>query len=277
MLLLDYITWTVGPDIISIGPLTLRWYGLLFATGFLVGYYMMEGMFKQEGKPLAALDSLTIYMVLATVIGARLGHCLFYEPAEYLREPWRILYVWEGGLASHGAAVGILFALWLFARRHAKDGFTYLWVVDRIVITVAFAAVCIRLGNFFNHEIVGAPTTLPWGVLFTREQLDLGQQPVPRHPAQIYEAAFYLLSFFLLRWQYRRYREKTPAGYLLGMFLLLIFGSRIFMEMLKKEQVAFEKDMALNMGQLLSIPLVLVGLWLLWRGYQQLPKTGAGA
>lgn len=272
-MLLDYITWTVGPDIISIGPFTLRWYGLLFASSFLFGYAIMEGIFKREGKPLAALDSLTIYMVLSTVIGARLGHCLFYEPAEYLREPWRILYVWEGGLASHGAVISILTALWLFARKYAKDGLTYLWVVDRIVITVALGAVFIRLGNFFNHEIVGAPTDLPWGVLFTREHLGVGEQYVPRHPSQLYEALFYLFSFFVIRWQYRRYREQTPAGFLLGWFLLLIFGFRIFIEFFKKEQVEFEKGMALNMGQILSIPLVLVAAWLLWRGYKQLPAV----
>jgi prolipoprotein diacylglyceryltransferase len=167
MSLLSYIIWNASPDIFSIGPVTLRWYGLLFALGFLLSQQILYYIFKQEGKPEKDVDTLTIYMVIATIIGARLGHVLFYEPERYLSNPIDILKIWEGGLASHGAAFGILFALWLYARKK-RPGQSYLQILDRIVILVALTGALIRLGNFFNSEIIGKPTESNSGVVFAR-------------------------------------------------------------------------------------------------------------
>jgi prolipoprotein diacylglyceryl transferase len=194
-------------------------------------------------------------MILGTVIGARLGHCLFYNPDYYLSHPLEILMVWKGGLASHGAAIGILTAIYLFVKKRPK--FTYLWVMDRIVITVALAAFFIRMGNLFNSEIVGKPTDLPWGFVFT--SID----NIPRHPAQLYEAIAYLIIFFILFFQYKKQKENIRDGFLFGEFLIGIFGFRFFVEFIKENQSLFENSMSLNMGQILSIPLVILGIYLL--------------
>lgn len=263
--LLQFIHWNVDPEIFSIGFITIRWYSLLFATAFLLAYYILEKIFKYEQVPTEGLDNLTVYVGLGTVLGARLGHCLFYDAAYYLSNPVKILAVWEGGLASHGAAIGILFAIYLFVRKYKS--FTYLWLVDRLVITVALAAFCIRLGNLMNSEIVGEPTTLAWGFIFERNGENFA-----RHPSQLYEAFFYLISFFFLRFQYWQKKRYLKPGRIFGMFLLLIFGFRFFIEFLKKEQEAFEVEMLLNMGQLLSLPLVLLGMWLLFRPLQNVAK-----
>ncbi len=163
-----YVIWDPSPEIFAIGPLSIRWYGLLFALGFLIGQQILIYIFKKEGKPEQDVETLTVYMVLATVVGARLGHCLFYEPDVYLNDPIRILKIWEGGLASHGATIGILFALWLYARKKRGQGQSYFWVVDRIVITVALAGGLIRMGNLMNSEIIGKPSDVPWGFVFAR-------------------------------------------------------------------------------------------------------------
>ena len=182
--MLAYIDWSVGPDIIDIGIIKIRWYGLLFALSFVLGYQIMLKVFKYEGHTQKQLDSLTIFMILGTVIGARLGHCLFYEPGYYLSNPLEILKVWNGGLASHGAALGIIFSLFLFSKKHKTISFP--WILDRIVIVVALSGFFIRTGNFFNSEIIGVPTDLPWAVIFHR--ID----ELPRHPSQVYEAFAYL-------------------------------------------------------------------------------------
>jgi prolipoprotein diacylglyceryl transferase len=253
--LLQYITWDVSPEILDTEYFSIRWYGLLFATGFLIGQQIMIYMFRKEGKPERDVEVLTVYMVLATIIGARLGHCLFYEPDYYLSNPIRILKVWEGGLASHGAIIPILFALWLYARKR-KDQ-SYLWIVDRIVITITLAGCFIRLGNLMNSEIIGKPADVPWAFIFTRVD------NVPRHPAQLYEALTYLLLFFIFMWFWHRKKDRVPEGSLLGIFLIYMFGMRFVYEFLKENQVDFEDNLALNMGQILSIPAVLGGIVIL--------------
>ncbi len=249
------ITWSVSPEIFSLGPIHVRWYGLLFAMSFIVGYQIFTWIFKIEKRSENDLNDLVWYMILGTVIGARLGHCLFYNPDYYLSHPLEILMVWKGGLASHGAAIGILTAIYLFVKKRPK--FTYLWVMDRIVITVALAAFFIRMGNLFNSEIVGKPTDLPWGFVFT--SID----NVPRHPAQLYEAIAYLIIFFILFFQYKKQKENIRDGFLFGEFLIGIFGFRFFVEFIKENQSLFENSMSLNMGQILSIPLVVLGIYLL--------------
>lgn len=249
------ITWNVSPEIFSLGPIHVRWYGLLFAMSFIVGYQIFTWIFKIEKRSENDLNDLVWYMILGTVIGARLGHCLFYNPDYYLSHPLEILMVWKGGLASHGAAIGILTAIYLFVKKRPK--FTYLWVMDRIVITVALAAFFIRMGNLFNSEIVGKPTDLPWGFVFT--SID----NVPRHPAQLYEAIAYLIIFFILFFQYKKQKENIRDGFLFGEFLIGIFGFRFFVEFIKENQSLFENSMSLNMGQILSIPLVILGIYLL--------------
>lgn len=249
------ITWNVSPEIFSLGPIHVRWYGLLFAMSFIVGYQIFTWIFKIEKRSENDLNDLVWYMILGTVIGARLGHCLFYNPDYYLSHPLEILMVWKGGLASHGAAIGILTAIYLFVKKRPK--FTYLWVMDRIVITVALAAFFIRMGNLFNSEIVGKPTDLPWGFVFT--SID----NIPRHPAQLYEAIAYLIIFFILFFQYKKQKENIRDGFLFGEFLIGIFGFRFFVEFIKENQSLFENSMSLNMGQILSIPLVILGIYLL--------------
>ena len=345
------------------------WYSVLFALGFIIGYQIMVYIFKKEGKDPLNVDTLTVHMVLATIIGARLGHLLFYEPDRFLADPLMFFRTWEGGLASHGAAFGILAALFLYRnyfisgslfppkikfKKQKKAGQSYLWIVDRIVITVALAAVFIRMGNFVNSEIVGKPTGTDQGVVFgriaemyfedgingvdraeaskgtTTEGLEPGIVPVDiyvtfegtssteqeiraklerefkpmltrypvnehyqeplgtplnyeltpigrqwaatihtygivRYPAQLYESATSLILFFLLLALWLKYKERTPEGLLLGIFLIWIFGLRVFHETFKENQVAFEEGMKYNMGQLLSIPLVLIGFFVLIR------------
>jgi phosphatidylglycerol---prolipoprotein diacylglyceryl transferase len=367
---LSYLIWSADPELFSLGTLSVRWYGLMFATGFLVSQQIILHIFKKEGKPERDVETLTIVMVVATIIGARLGHVFFYEPARYLSNPVSILKIWEGGLASHGAAFGIILALFLYSnylikigtkgfsfRKRKREGQSFLWVIDRIVIVVAFTGCLIRIGNFFNSEIIGKPTGSDYGVVFSRdisriiessnnaitgvevnkartggsEQLaeegiypvtvniqfkDLNYQEadlrafietniptlltyrsvskhiefnqgkeleyslnqtrqgyqasvktlaIVRHPAQLYESGTTLLLFFLLFFIWRRYRDNTPEGLLFGLFLVILFSLRFVHEFFKENQVSFESDIPLNMGQWLSIPLILTGVLVLIR------------
>ena len=272
-MILNYIIRNVDPVAFSLGPLQVRRYGICWALGFLFGYLLMSKVYKKEKMPEGSLDMLLIYMLVSTVIGARLGHCLFYEPEYYLSRPVEILKIWEGGLASHGGAIGILIGLWLYVRRFnkktekkkgEKTHITYLWILDRIVIPVCLVGAFIRMGNVFNSEIYGTPTTLPWGFVFERgnEQFfgDDGKL-LPCHPTGIYEALFCLVAMALLLWMYfkREVGDKRP-GLMFGTFLVIVFGSRIGIEFLKNVQVAFEKNMTFDMGQWLSVPFVAVGL-----------------
>ncbi len=259
------IVWDVNPEIFSLGPLSVRWYGLLFALSFVLGYLIMQKFFKKEGVPQKVLDELATFMIIATIVGARLGHCLFYEPEKYLSNPIDILKVWEGGLASHGAAIGILIALLWFSRKNKKP---YIWILDRIVVVVALAGFFIRSGNLMNSEIFGYVTDLPWGFVFVQ-----AYDPVlavdPRHPTQLYEGFSYLAIFIFLYRYYFKKEGRPQPGFLFSMFLILVFTARFLIEFLKEPQVGFEQGMALNMGQILSIPFVLIGLVILYFSLRQ--------
>lgn len=250
------VPWNVNPEIFRIGSFAIRWYGLLFASGFLFGYIIMSKIFKNENLSDEMLDRLTIYMAVGTIVGARLGHCLFYEPGFYLSHPLEILKIWKGGLASHGAAVGILTAIWLFVRKEKKD---FTWALDRIAIVVALAGFFIRIGNLMNSEIYGVETTLPWGFVFLRNG-----ETAPKHPTQIYEALAYLLIFILLYRIYWRKKGEHIQGVLISLACILIFTARFFIEFLKEVQEPFESSMKLDMGQLLSIPFIILGIVWLW-------------
>lgn len=264
--MLQYITWDVDPEIIRIGSWPLRWYGLLFAAGFLIGVQLTTFIFKTEKKPLSDTDPLLITMVVSTILGARLGHFLFYEPTMFLHDPLRIITPPFAGLASHGGIIGILTGLWIYSRRESSKatGQTFLWVTDKITIPAALGGVFIRFGNLMNSEIVGKPTDVPWAFVFLRNQ-EFSQ--VARHPAQLYESLSYLVLFFLLIWYWRTYRTQLAPGTMLGISLVWVFGFRFLWEFFKENQVAFEDSMSLNMGQILSIPAVLLGLYLLLRNF----------
>lgn len=261
-MILDAITWNVDPEIFSIGQLSIRWYGLLFASAFLSGYIVFTRYLATERLTSEMMDQLLIYIAVGTVIGARLGHCYFYEPEYFLQNPLEVLKIWKGGLASHGAAIGILLALWLYIRKHKLS---FLWLIDRIVIVVALGGAFIRLGNLFNSEIYGRPTNLPWGFEFVRDKLydsTTGEllPTVARHPTQLYEALSYILIFVLLFIFYRKRHSKVRDGFIFGVFMILLFTARILIEFVKNDQVAFESSMRFNMGQWLSVPFIVAGL-----------------
>ena len=379
MNLFNYIIWSPQPEIFpNIDWIEVRWYGLLFAAGFIVSQQLMYYIFKSEGKPEKDVDSLTLWMIISTIIGARLGHVIFYEPLRYLKDPISILKTWEGGLASHGAAIGILTAIYLYVnyfvdinpfkgkfiwKKRKRSGQSYLWVVDRIVICVAITGAFIRFGNFLNAEIIGIPTRSEYGVVFARDVIDRleympqidevslhkgvetgvdengfvpveidivfnnsvnspalasqivktnvktilnnyeyvtlhiyqppanqlvfenqqnakGQQTVkimtraiPRHPAQLYESVSSFLLFLLLLYIWYRKKGQLPEGLLFGVFLVVLFGLRFVYEYVKENQVDFEDAMQLNMGQILSIPLTLAGIWILLNLKKLQPKA----
>ncbi len=265
---LMFITWDVDPNLFEIGPITVRWYGLLFASAFLVGHYIMQNILIRENQPKEWMDSLLIYMMVGTVLGARLGHVFFYQWDYYSQNLGEILQVWKGGLASHGAAIGIILSLTLWSYKVSKK--PLLWILDRIVITVALAAVFIRFGNLMNHEIIGDVTNVPWAFIFTKAGYEVLE---PRHPTQLYEAFSYLLIFGLLIYLYYKQKAGERAGLLFGLFLILLFSARFFIEFVKEVQVEKEIEMTLNMGQQLSIPLVLVGLFFVIRALFSKSKT----
>lgn len=264
---LNYVVWDVNPYIFHIGNRPIAWYGLLWAIVFIVGYYIMKGIYKREKLSDEQLDKLWMYMLISSVIGARLGHCLFYEPSYYLSNPVEILKVWEGGLASHGGAIGILIGLFIYARKIKKP---YLWILDRIVVAVAIGGAFIRLGNLMNSEIYGTPTTLPWGFKFVRDYpIGMPIENIPAcHPTQIYEALFCILVFiYLLYAYYKQNMAEKHQGFMFGTFLIVVFGSRILIEFIKKPQVEFETSMTLDMGQWLSIPFLLAGIYCVFRSF----------
>lgn len=253
------INWNADPDLIKIGSLHIRYYSLFFVIGFWIGYRLFSHFFKREKLPSTLLDPLLFTLILCTVVGARLGHVLFYQPEYYLARPIEILKVWHGGLASHGGAIAILIGLWWYARHYGKKyRFDFLWILDRIGIAIAFAGVFIRLGNLMNSEIYGNVTELPWGFVFLRNG-----ETLPKHPTQLYEALAYLILAISLLLLYKYRIEKIKRGFLFGLFLTGLFGARFLIEFIKEPQVAFEQTMTLNMGQLLSIPFVLAGIILM--------------
>ncbi len=267
--ILAYITWEVSPEIVSIGPITLRWYGLLFALGFLIGLYIVRAMFRAENAPEAWLDKAFVYVVVGAVVGARLGHVFFYDWDYYSENLAEIPAVWKGGLASHGGAIGIILALWIFSRRVSHK--SILWILDKVVVPTALAGCFIRLGNLMNSEIVGLPSDAPWAFLFVNAREPLNE--APRHPVQLYESLSYLFSFVVLYLIYWRTKMREKSGFLFGTFLVLIFGFRLVMEQFKVSQGGFESafDNVLSTGQLLSIPFVLIGLYYMLR-----PRRGEG-
>jgi len=254
-----YINWNPNPEIFTIGEWGPRWYGILFALGFVIGYYLMLKIFKKEGIKQEVLDSLTMHVFLGTLIGARLGHCLFYEPAYYLSNPIKILMVWQGGLASHGAAIGILIGLYIFAKKQKR---TLLWILDNVLIVMPFALFCIRMGNLMNSEIYGHVTSMPWGFIFERNG-----ETEPKHPTQLYEALSYLLIFFVTYYLGAIKNAKQQKGLIFGLSFVLLFSARFLIEFVKENQVAFESGMTLNMGQLLSLPFILLGFVILYLSF----------
>lgn len=273
MTITNYIIWNVNPEIFHIGAITVRWYGLLWAIGILSALTIVQKLYKNEKLPESWMDKQFLYVVIGTIIGARLGHCLFYEwdllnqPIEilgitfrysnpYLTHPWKILYIWEGGLASHGGALGIIVAMWLYNKKITHKGF--IWGFDRLVIGVAIAGAAIRLGNLMNSEIYGGITQMPWGFIFVRDG-----QTLPKHPTQIYEMIYCLITFVITWWMYWKKQAYKKTGQIFGVFLIGIFLSRFLLEFIKNEQKAFEQTMALNMGQWLSIPFIIWGIYLI--------------
>ncbi len=257
--ILAQIQWDVDPVIFQLGPLPLRWYSLGWLLAFGVGFYIVRGMYLREEKPEQDLDTLLLYMMLGAMIGARLGHVLFYRPDYYFSHPVEIIAVWKGlrGLASHGGALGIMVALYFYSRSRPDQ--PWLWVLDRVVVPTALGGMFIRLGNLMNSEILGVPTDVPWAFSFSRVD------GVPRHPAQLYEAVAYGVIFVFLMGLYRKRGPSLPHGTLLGIFLALVFSARFVIEFVKERHVPFEAGLPLSMGQILSIPLVLLGLALVWR------------
>jgi len=274
-----FIDWEVSPEIFNLGGISVRYYGLLFAIAFILGYRVEEKMFKSEGLPMAWLDKLWLYVAIATIIGARLGHCIFYDWDYYSQHPLEMVlpmrftpefrFTGYQGLASHGAAIGIIAGLWYYSRKISKK--SIFWILDRAVVPIALAGFFIRMGNLMNSEIVGLPATVPWGFRFVNSGLPDPQQP--RHPAQLYEAVCYLLSFFVLMHLYWRTQVKKRMGFIFGAFLILIFTARFMIEFVKEVQEPWEQGMALNMGQILSIPFIGVGIFMLWYS-KKLPDPG---
>lgn len=262
--MLLYISWNIDPEIFSIGPLTIRWYGLFFMFSFLFGFYLLERIFKAEGKLIKDLDRLSLYVGIGTLIGARLGHCFFYQRESYLENPLEILMVWHGGLASHGAVIGILIAVYFFVRNTENKSITYFWTLDRIAIVVALAAFLVRMGNLMNSEIYGIETDVPWAFLFERDAL-FAKVVVPRHPTQIYEALSYLVLFGLMMFFYWKKSWGKYSGKLLGFFFIWLFTARFFIEFIKEVQEKFETEYLLKMGQILSLPLILIGIILFFK------------
>lgn len=256
--MLEFITWDVNPTLIE-WPLPVRWYGLMFAIGFWIGFNIVAKMFKREGAPERWLGILLIWVAVGTIVGARLGHVFFYEWDYYSQHPLKILATWEGGLASHGGTIGIIICVILFSIFTTKR--SPLWTFDRLVVAIALVGAMIRFGNLMNSEIFGHATNLPWGFMFVRSaewrHLYPGQAV---HPTQIYESLCYLVLFVLLMWMYWKKNAGERPGLILGVFFLGIFVPRFFIEFIKNPQVAFEQDMVLNMGQLLSIPFIILGI-----------------
>jgi prolipoprotein diacylglyceryl transferase len=262
-----HIHWGPSPVIFEIFSLQLRWYGLLFVSGFLIGFYIMQWMYQREGKDIKQLDRLLYFMFAGAVIGARLAHCVIYEPEYYfssLQHMLEILYVWKGGLASHGGTVGMILAVYLFQRK-SEDSFLY--ITDRLSIPISLGAMSIRLGNFFNSEILGKPTDSIFGIVFTRFD------NLPRHPAQLYEAAAYLFTFILLLYLYKTRIKKLGEGFLIGTMFISIFSFRFLIEFVKREQADYSLSIPLNVGHLLSIPFILLGIVLIYMSHRQKVKN----
>lgn len=261
-----FVHWHVNPAIFNIGNFGLRWYSLLFVSGFIIGWFIFKWFFKREGVQLGLLDPLLYTLLIGTILGARLGHCIFYQPDYFFgswKGFWEIFMPWKGGLASHGGAVALVLAMWWFCHKYGRQNhFDFLWMMDHLCIAVAFAGCLIRCGNLFNSEIYGDVTSLPWGFIF-----ELRGETEPKHPTQIYEALSYLILGIILISLYWKKLDKLPRGFFFGVFLIGCFGMRFLIEFIKEPQVDFENQLlntiGLNQGQLLSIPFVIAGIAIL--------------
>ncbi|MFO7790853.1 MAG: prolipoprotein diacylglyceryl transferase [Bacteroidales bacterium] len=259
--MIAFIEWSVDPVAFELGARGIRWYGILLATGFLLGYILFSHMAKRDGLKQDFVDKLAIFVIAGVVIGLRLGHCLFYNPDFYLSNPVEILKIWKGGLASHGGAAGILIAVWLFQRKRKKISFLYL--IDRLAVITMLAGAFVRIGNLINHEIVGIPTQVPWAFIF--ERVD----NIPRHPSQLYEAIFYFLFFAVMVFLYYKKDWGKREGLITGLFFTTVFAFRFLIEFTKSIQVETGHwEANLNMGQYLSIPFVIAGIWLMIRAFR---------
>ncbi len=274
------VTWNVDPVLFEVFGREIRWYGLLWVIGLIVAVYIVQRIFVHEKLPEKWFDALFIYMLTGIILGARLGHCLFYEPGYYLANPIEILKIWEGGLASHGGVIGIIIAVWIYSKRVTHK--SPLWTFDRVMVPTGFTASMIRLGNLMNHEIYGAPTDLPWGFRFI-DNLHLwmkGAEPIytePSHPTQIYEALIYFVVFGITMYMYWKTNAKERQGLILGVGIALIFIARFFIEFVKNVQVeseiAMRENTGLILGQWLSIPFIIWGIWLIWNALRKKPET----
>ena len=261
------VVWDFNPTLVNIFGFEIRWYSLTWVAALLFGGWLFSYFCKREGKPESVSDTAFLYIALGTIIGARLGHCLFYEPEVYLRAPWKIITgIRDGGLASHGATIGILLGIWLSSR---KSKVSVMWTADRLGIIAPLSGAMIRFGNLFNSEIIGNETTVPWGFKFMRLYPNWPEEMVPaRHATQLYEALCYLACFAILFALYRYTKVEKREGFIFGAALVGIFTPRFFIEFIKIDQVAFEQGMTLNMGQWLSIPFILIGIgFMVWSWY----------
>lgn len=251
------VTWDVNPVFLNIGGFEIAYYGLLWVAAFILGAYIFRKIVSNESLDPAMVDSAFMYMLIATIIGARLGHCLFYEPSYYLSNPWQILNIRGGGLASHGAAIGMVVGILLYSRKWKIPS---MWLFDRVGIVVAIGGALIRIGNLLNSEIYGTATDMPWGFIFVRSG-----ETMPMHPTQIYEAIAYMIIFFTLMHLYWRTKLANKRGVMFGVFLIMLFGIRLIIESIKQVQETWEATLPLNMGQILSIPFIIVGVYILLR------------
>ena len=270
--MLSAITWDIDPYLVHFGDGGLRWYGLLWAIGIYVGWLLIDRMFKHEHCPENWSTYSFFYITIGAFIGSRLGHCLFYGWQDggnpYIEHPLRILEVWKGGMSSHGSAVGMMIAAWLLNKykfsRHPEYKTSWIWIIDRLGIALCATGACIRFGNLMNSEVYGNPTDLPWGFIFARNG-----ETVPCHPTQIYEILTLVIALVILLYLYWKKDAGKREGMLAGLFGVMVFGSRFLIEFIKNDQEAFEAEMALNMGQILSIPIVLLGIYFIIRSYKK--------
>lgn len=277
-MIMNYIHWNLDPELINILGISIRYYGLLFVSGLILSVYTLSWIFKRENIPSEHLDKLSIFGMIGILVGARLGHCLFYEPSYYLSNPLEMIlpitfpsgggvkFIGYQGLASHGGALGLLIALYLYSR---KTKHSMIDTIDLISVVSGLGAGFIRLANFMNSEIIGMPTTKPWGVIF--ERVD----NLPRHPAQLYEAICYFIIFAIMMILYKKKRDKLKSGFFFGLVLVLIFTARFIIEFFKEDQVGFEEGMTFNMGQLLSVPYIVVGIGFIVFGLWKTKKLSA--
>ena len=253
---MEHFIWNINPIAIELGSLKVRWYGLFFISAFMIGQLLLIWMFKREKKDTTLVKKFVLYLMIGTLIGARLAHCFFYQPEYYLAHPIEILFIGKGGLASHGGMLGVILAAYIFALEHK---FSFFWLIARLTIPGTVVATFVRFGNFFNSEILGIPTQHSWGIIF--QKVDL----IPRHPVQLYEAFASSMLLILLISVYKNSSEKFATRVLPGIFFFTLFLSRFFIEYFKTKQADYTLSTPILTGQLLSIPFIVIGLlWIVW-------------